>query len=213
MSGPGNKHSRRAPLRFVWQMDAEHRFTVGSEEFAALMGQATAAALGRPWPELTAALALDPEGQIALALARHATRSGLSIAWPVDDGSERLMVELSGLPAFDRDRNFLGYRGFGVCRDMERVESLRAMRLAIAAPATAQGPAPPAKRTAPIRNVGPFPGAAAFADAKPGAEHKSPTLSAVEQSAFRELSRQLTARLQDGEAKRAADVRDQPPPP
>src|ERR1700732_2233555 len=83
---------RRAPLRFVWQMDAEHRFTVGSDEFAALMGHATAAALGRPWPELAAELALDPEGQIARALASHDTWSGLSIAWPVNDGSQRLMV-------------------------------------------------------------------------------------------------------------------------
>ena len=37
---------RGAPLRFVWQMDAEHRFTVGSDEFVALTGPATAAALG-----------------------------------------------------------------------------------------------------------------------------------------------------------------------
>ena len=62
---------RRAPLRFVWQLDAEQRFTVGSDEFVALMGRATAAALGRPWAELAAMLSLDPEGQVALALARR----------------------------------------------------------------------------------------------------------------------------------------------
>ena len=32
----------------------------------------------------------------------------------------RLPVEMSGLPVFDRDRNFRGYRGFGVCRDVAR---------------------------------------------------------------------------------------------
>ena len=107
---------RSPPLRFVWQADAEHRFTVDSEEFVALMGKATAAALGRPWPQLAAALALDPEGQIALALASRDTWSGLSIAWPVGDGCARLVVELSGLPVFDRERIFRGYRGFGICR-------------------------------------------------------------------------------------------------
>ena len=119
MSEPGSNHRRRAPLRFVWQMDAEHRFTVGSDEFAALMGQATAAALGRPWPELTAALSLDPEGQVALALASRDTWSGLCIAWPAEDGCERLMVELSGLPVFDRERVF---RGFFRTRKPPRVQ-------------------------------------------------------------------------------------------
>jgi signal transduction histidine kinase len=209
---PEAPRRRRHPLRFAWQMDPAGCFTLDSDEFTEIIGARTVTALGRPWQELGSDLGLDPTGRIARATATRETWSNITVSWPIDGGPERLDVELAGLPAFDRDRNFLGYRGFGVCRDMERVESLRAMRLAMSAPAIAQEPVPPPKRTAPIRNVVPFPGAAAFADAKPGAEHKSPTLSAVEQSAFRELSRQLTARLQDGEAKRVADVRDQPPP-
>jgi signal transduction histidine kinase len=125
-------HARRGPMRFVWQMDAEQRFTVGSAEFVALMGSATAAALGRPWAELAAALALDPEDQVALAFASQETWSGLRIAWPVGDGAERLTVELSGLPIFDRERVFRGYRGFGICRDAaasaENVVRLRPAR-------------------------------------------------------------------------------------
>ena len=46
------------------------------------------------------------------------------MAWPVDDSDEQLTVELSGLPVFDRDRNFRGYRGFGVCRDLARLAAL-----------------------------------------------------------------------------------------
>jgi signal transduction histidine kinase len=130
--------ARRVPLRFVWQADADERFTVACDEFVALMGPATAAALGRPWPELAAALALDPEGRVAQALASHDTWSGLRIAWPLDDGSERLMVELSGLPVFDRQRIFRGYRGFGVCRDVAR----RAVETAPPAGAAAAMPAP-----------------------------------------------------------------------
>lgn len=123
-------------MRFVWHMDAEQRFTIGSAEFIALMGSATAAALGRPWAELAAALALDPENQIALALASHETWSGLRLAWPVGEGTERLTVELSGLPIFDRERVFRGYRGFGICRDAalsaENVVRLRPAREPIA---------------------------------------------------------------------------------
>src|SRR5258708_5583763 len=134
---------RRPLLRFVWQMDAEHRFRVRSDEFVALIGRSAAAVLGRPWPELAAALSLDPEGQIALALASRDTWSGLAIGWPVGDGSERLMVELSGLPVFDRERVFRGYRGFGVCRDVGRLAALahRAAR-------NAAGPAPTGGRAA-----------------------------------------------------------------
>jgi signal transduction histidine kinase len=170
--------ARRAPLRFVWQMDAEHRFTVGSDEFAALMGHATTAALGRPWPELAAELALDPEGQIARALASHDTWSGLSIAWPVDDGSQRLMVELSGLPVFDRERNFRGYRGFGVCRDVARLAALVGTRGA--ATIGAETATPAGENVVPLR---------------PTSQPPVPALSPVERSAFHELTRKLHERL------------------
>jgi len=159
-------------------MDAEYRFTVASDEFVALMGPATAAALGRPWPELAAELALDPQGEIARALASHDTWSGLSIAWPVDDGAQRLAVELSGLPVFDRERNFRGYRGFGVCRDVARLAAMVGTRQTAAIAAVA---APPAGE-----NVVPL---------RPTSQPAVPALSPVERSAFHELTRKLHERL------------------
>ena len=123
---------RRHPLRFVWQMDDEGRFTLGSDEFIALIGPHTAAVLGRPWCDIAAELALDPEGQIARAVATHDTWSGLTVLWPLDDSPERLAVELSGLPVFDRERAFRGYRGFGVCRDLARLAALARQRHAAA---------------------------------------------------------------------------------
>ena len=119
---------RRHPLRFVWQMDTEGRFVVGSDEFMELMGPRTTAAFGRLWREIAADLKLDPDGQIARAVATHETWSGITVLWPVDDGGERLPVELSGLPVFDRDRLFRGYRGFGVCRDLDRLNHLARAR-------------------------------------------------------------------------------------
>jgi PAS domain S-box-containing protein len=119
---------RRHPLRFVWQMDDEGRFTLGSDEFIALIGPRTAALLGGRWCDIAAELALDPESQIARAVATHDTWSGLTVVWPVDDSPERLAVELSGLPVFDRERIFRGYRGFGVCRDLPRLAALARQR-------------------------------------------------------------------------------------
>ena len=73
---------------------------------------------------MAATLGLDPEGQVARAFASRETWSGITVAFPVDGTDTRLAVELSGLPVFDRDRNFRGYRGFGVCRDVARINEL-----------------------------------------------------------------------------------------
>ncbi len=132
---------RRHPLRFVWQMDADGRFGLGSDEFIELVGSHTMAAFGRPWSEIAAELKLDPDNLVAHALATRETWSGIVISWPVDDSSERLPVELSGLPVFDRDRSFRGYRGFGVCRDIERINQLARARRERALEPTPEAPA------------------------------------------------------------------------
>jgi len=125
---------RRQPLRFVWQIDADGRFTLDSEEFATLTG--AHAVLGRTWTELSETLRLDPDGEITRALATRDTFSGITIAWPVDDDGAPLAVEISGLPVFDRERRFRGYRGFGICRDLARLNEL-AERAATRPPASA----------------------------------------------------------------------------
>ena len=203
--------ARRQPLRFVWQMDADGRFAVGSEEFIALVGPRTIAACGRPWREIAAELKLDPEDQIARALARRETWSAIEVSWPIDDSSERLAVELSGLPVFDRDRSFAGYRGFGVCRDVARINQLLHVRHGTpigfmpppAAPAESAASAQPAPEPAvAAANVVPFRPTAA-------GEPKVPSLSAGERNAFRELAQELMARLRGhgDEPTDAADAR------
>jgi PAS domain S-box-containing protein len=119
--------ARRHPLRFMWQMDAEGRFLLGSDEFTRLIGARTAAGFGRLWSEIAEVFGLDPEGRVLKAFATRDTWSGIVLDWPVDGGA-RLRVELSGLPMFDRARNFVGYRGFGVCRDLEGLARLDALR-------------------------------------------------------------------------------------
>ena len=118
---------RSAPLRFIWQMDADGRFSLGSDEFTDLIGAHTAAGFGRLWSEIAETFGLDPEGRVLKAVATHDTWCGITLNWPVDGGGH-LPVELSGLPIFDRDRNFAGYRGFGACRDLDGLTRLDALR-------------------------------------------------------------------------------------
>ncbi|WFU79986.1 PAS domain S-box protein [Bradyrhizobium sp. CIAT3101] len=236
---------RQHPLRFLWQMDAEGRFVLASAEFIRLMGAHTAAGFGRPWREIADEFALDPDGRVAQALASHDTWAGITVNWPAD-GGEHLPVELAGLPVYDHARNFAGFKGFGVCRDLDglnRLDALRryelfsepraAQRLSAdvvepdpepeaAAPSieappveppapepeppTATEPEPPAifieanshptDLETPVEtppNVVPF---RAPGDQRSSNDTRSPTLTPVENSAFNELARQLSERLE-----------------
>ena len=204
---------RSAPLRFVWQMDADGRFSLGTDEFIRLIGAHTAAGFGRPWSDIAAAFALDPEQRMLKAIATHDTWSGITLNWPVDGGG-RLPVELSGLPIFDREHNFAGYRGFGVCRDLDgltRLDALRryelfnppppptrqALSSDVAASVSPELPAPFISEPSPPtdletqvetpKNVLPF---------RPIGEQKALALTPVENNAFNELARQLAERLE-----------------
>jgi len=229
---------RQHPLRFLWQMDAEGRFVLESSEFIRLIGTHTAAGFGRPWREIADEFALDPDGRVAQALDSHDTWAGITVNWPAD-GGEHLPVELAGLPVYDRDRNFAGFRGFGVCRDLDglnRLDALRRYELFVAPSAqhglsadvvdpepVTEAPPPPIEPPAPEPtpepvaelpeptteansqttdletpvetppNVVPFRPAG---DARSPGDQRSPTLTPVENSAFNELARQLSERLE-----------------
>jgi PAS domain S-box-containing protein len=220
--------TRRHPLRFMWQMDLDGRFSLGSDEFTRLIGARTAAGFGRLWSEIAETFGLDPDGRVLKAVATRHTWSGITLDWPVD-GDGRLPVELSGLPIYDRAQNFAGYRGFGVCRDLDGLERLAALRRfelfsasptpqALSADIVQAGPAgdpaatelptdasspaspessprnafensPPTDLETSVetpKNVLPF---------RPPGDSKSPALTPVENNAFNELARQLSARL------------------
>ena len=230
------------PLRFLWQITAEGRFSLAPGEFSRLIGARTAAAFEGPWSDIAERFGLDPDGRFVNAIATRGTWTGVTLNWPADGGG-RLPVELSGLPICDRAENFAGYRGFGVCSDLDGMARLAALRrdefvshppaaqtlsavivqpksadivqtyigdsLATELPAkpdvassdTPESPesnalesnafetSPPTDLETAVdtpKNVLPF---------RPVSDPKSPALTQVENSAFNELARQLSARL------------------
>lgn len=237
---------RQHPLRFLWQMDAEGRFVLGSDEFIRLIGPHTAAGFGRPWREIADEFSLDPDGRVAQALASQDTWGGITVSWPAD-GGEHLPVELAGLPVYDSARNFAGFKGFGVCRDLDALNRLDALRRyeRVAEPVAQHGlsadvvepdpepearpaaeassspvvepppePEPPEPATdatshptdpeTPVEtppNVVPF--------RSPG-DQRPPTLTPVENSAFNELARQLSERL-ERDRESMASIAAEPP--
>ena len=194
ISDPVELQLQLRPFRFVWQTDAETCFTLTSQEFVDLLGAKSAAVLGRSWAEIAKTLTLDPSGEIANALSRHETFSGIETAWSIDGLDQPLTVEMSGLPMFDSERRFGGFRGFGLCRDVERLKDLRSRKLA----QTPSVPIEPAK-------------VLAFPASPPAAT--GPALSPKEHSAFQELARELSERLRKTAGKSGAPVPPEPAEP
>ncbi|MEP1186358.1 MAG: ATP-binding protein [Roseibium sp.] len=112
---------RRRPVRFAWKMDIDQRFTFLSDEFSDVLGPAATDIVGQTWEAVSARYGLDPRGQIARALDRRDTWSGKTVDWPVSGAALRVPVDMAALPAFDRNRRFEGYRGFGVCRTADAI--------------------------------------------------------------------------------------------
>jgi PAS domain S-box-containing protein len=108
---------KSAPSRFVWQVDAEGRFTNMSADLADAVGATQSGRIGEDWPSLAARAGIANTDVLFASVKRRDTWSGVSVLWPVEGTDTARPVDLAALPVFDRDRNFLGYRGFGVFRE------------------------------------------------------------------------------------------------
>jgi len=142
-AGPG---LAAGPVRFVWRTDASGAFSVVSPEFAAAVGAQAADIIGQPFREAATRLGLDADGEIASLLDRRDTWSGRTVLWPVSGTDLAAPVDLAALPAYNRDRVFEGFRGFGVVRmdDVETDPQARGLRLGRVPEAEAAPPAPEA---------------------------------------------------------------------
>ncbi|WP_208984876.1 PAS domain-containing sensor histidine kinase [Stappia sp. TSB10GB4] len=124
--------TRERPVRFAWKMDIDRRFTFISPEFAEALGPQAADVVGLTWEEVAERFGLDPDGRVAAALRRRDTWSGRTVDWPVSGAALRVPVDMAALPAFDRQRVFEGFRGFGVCRIGEALADPEATGLGLA---------------------------------------------------------------------------------
>lgn len=108
---------RPATVRFLWQSDADGRLTKLSGDIAALTGAAAAAQLvGQRWDDLAGSHFIDRSGELQERLATPATWSGHTVLWRTETPGEAVPVELSGVPVLGADRQFAGFRGFGIAR-------------------------------------------------------------------------------------------------
>ena len=171
-------------------MDAATRFTLGTEDFAKMLGPKTAAVLDRPWADIAETLKLDPQGQVAkrACRARHLERHRRALA------GRRYGCS----PCRSRCR---------ACRCSTATASLPVIAASASAATSIAWPRwssaerkrrprrPTSSRKRRRINILPF--------APPPAE-EPPALSPGERSAFEELARELSARLKKTAGKSAA---------
>ncbi|MBN9059803.1 MAG: PAS domain S-box protein, partial [Rhizobiales bacterium] len=193
------------PVRFVFQMDADSRFSFVSPDFAMVVGPKSAAIVGVAWAQVAAERGLDPQGAIAALIARRDTWSGATLSWPVDGMDQRVPVDLAALPAFSRDRAFEGYRGFGVIRPVETRREPPA-----SVPKTPGASAPAAS---PARPTGTEPSNVVRLPRPPVSAAEAERLSMPEQDAFRRIAVALGAKVEDTQvpASRPAEPAEKTP--
>lgn len=117
--------------RFVWKIDAEGRFSEVSHEFAEAVGPHASNIIGSAFSDVAALFNLDPESKLSEALARRDTWSGKTIYWPIEGTSLVVPVDLAALPTYTRNRDFDGFRGFGVVRLSDAQEDPLALGLTL----------------------------------------------------------------------------------
>ncbi|MDF2688040.1 MAG: hypothetical protein K0Q80_1005 [Microvirga sp.] len=106
----------RGTLRFVWQADAQTRFTEVSPELARAVGPVAADIVGRTWEEVSRSAVEDPDGAVADLFARRDTWSGRTVFWNIDKAPLQVPVDWAGMPVLSSDRTLIGFRGFGLLR-------------------------------------------------------------------------------------------------
>ncbi len=205
MAGRVPRELSRAPVRFLWQTDADDRYLFASPGLAQVVGR-NAEVVGERWHDAAARLGLDPTGRIARALEQRDTWSGLTAWWPIEGSNVRVPVELTALPVFGSDQSFQGYRGFGILRPAEALmpDAFETRFGAGAEPAAQRPPYEEAVDTAPA-NVVPI-----RADLE-RMEHAR--LSPQERMAFEEIAAALRTRVIAWPEVREAEPAEEPDEP
>ncbi|MDF1606592.1 ATP-binding protein [Hoeflea sp. YIM 152468] len=127
------------PARFVWKINRDGEFSEVSPEFADAVGPQSADIIGRKFPDLARVFNLDPDHVISDLLNRRDTWSGKTVFWPIQGTDLVTPVDLAALPTYTRDRQFDGFRGFGIVRSGDTRKDPEALGLALM-PGTASGP-------------------------------------------------------------------------
>ena len=150
--------------RFLWTLDEEGRFGALDPGLVAAVG-ANAPHLGESLEALLHRVGLNRGDELIRVLGERQTFARVTLEWPLPGLDRRRLIALSAAPVFGRQREFLGYRGFGVLGEEIEVAMPEASELAPLWPTseleaqvrpseTLAGPVEPHLEFAPAENAG-----------------------------------------------------------
>jgi PAS domain S-box-containing protein len=126
-----NEPSHRAPLRFVWQTDANGRFVHLSRELAEAVGAGNAMLLGKTWRQAVDAVGLQETNSVASGFGTRDTWTAEPVLWPVEGSAQGVPVEMAGIKVMEAGE-FAGFRGYGIARVERAVARPRSAAQALA---------------------------------------------------------------------------------
>ena len=100
-------------LRFVWETDGDGILTYVSRDFVNAVGAGAMPSDGETFAAFARRINMTGHAELAQALSQRHAWPDLSLGWPLDDGPQRLAVDLSAAPAENG-----GFRGFGTGRGL-----------------------------------------------------------------------------------------------
>lgn len=103
-------------LRFVWETDGDGVLTYVSRDFVSAVGAGAMPIDDETFAAFARRINMTGHEELAQALSRRHAWSDLHLGWPLDDGPQRLDVDLSAAPAENG-----GFRGFGTGRGLSEV--------------------------------------------------------------------------------------------
>lgn len=118
-------------VRFAWMIDENNIFKSVSPELEQVVGKNAADILGRQWREVANVFNFDTDREIEKLLNKRDTWSGKTVLWPVQNTDLVLPIDLAALPSFNSDREFSGFRGFGIIRSADAMIDPEATGLAL----------------------------------------------------------------------------------
>ena len=121
MSGPDLGEKPPPPVagtpspnaRFLWTLDEEGRFGMAHAVLVAAVG-ANSPDRGESIEAFFRRVGLDGGDEFSRVVGERETFSRVTLEWPLPGLDRRRLIALSAAPMFGRQREFLGYRGFGV---------------------------------------------------------------------------------------------------
>ncbi len=108
-------------VRFAWTTDADGIFSNVSKELGKTVGPNAASITGSNWQEIAERFSLDEYGDVAAAFEKRDTWSGKTVLWPIEGTDMTVPIDLAALPIFDADRQFGGFKGFGIIRSFDAI--------------------------------------------------------------------------------------------